>query len=328
MQNMKTVLVPVAMGREGLAVLEQRADLQLVPYHPSIAPAELHEHLREASAIALSYTPFGAAAVAAAPRLQVAARIGVGFDTVDVPALTARGIPLMVVGIANARSVAEHAVHFIFALAKRSQDMDRRVRQGVGHDRRSGLPGEVFGKTVLIVGFGRIGSRTAPLCKALGMDVMVYDPFVPAETIRKAGYEPVMDIDAALARSDFVSIHCPKNGDTVGMFNAARLARMKPGAFLVNTARGGIVDEAALADALRRGHLGGAGLDVFDPEPPDPSHPLLQMDTVLASPHMAGVTVESSAAMAVATARNIIGVLDGMPNLDNVINPEVLRSRA
>jgi len=178
--------------------------------------------------------------VAAAPRLQVAARIGVGFDTVDIPALTARGIPLMVVGIANARSVAEHAVYFIFALAKRSHDMDRRVRQGVGHDRRSGLPGEVFGKTVLIVGFGRIGSRTAPLCKALGLDVTVYDPFMPAETIREAGYEPVIDIDAALARADFVSIHCPKNGDTVGMFNAARLARMKPGAFLVNTARGAL----------------------------------------------------------------------------------------
>jgi len=128
--------------------------------------------LRDASAIALSYTPFNRAAIAAAPLLQVAARIGVGFDTVEVLSLTECGIPLMVVGAANARSVAEHAVYFMFALAKRSGDMDRRVHKGISHDRLSGLPGEIFGKTVLIVGFGRIGSRTAPRCQALGMIVL------------------------------------------------------------------------------------------------------------------------------------------------------------
>ena len=325
MLNTKTVLVAENMGREGWAVLQARPDLRLVSYHPSISPDDLHALLQDASAIALSYTPFGKAAVSAAPLLRVAARIGVGFDTVDVPAMTERHIPVMVVGTANARSVAEHAVYFIFALAKRSQDMDRRVRGGLGHDRKVGLPGEVFGKTVLILGFGRIGSRAAPLCKALGMNVQVYDPHISAERVRVAGCEPVASLDTALPSADFVSIHCPKNRDTVGLFDAARLARMKQGAVLVNTARGGIVDEAALAEALRSGHLGGAGLDVFDPEPPDPSHPLLQLDTVLASPHMAGVTAESSAAMAVATADNIIGVLDGTPNLDNIINPEATR---
>jgi D-3-phosphoglycerate dehydrogenase len=323
--NTKTVLVPVSMAPEGLAVFESRQDVRVVPYHPAIAPADLHALLQDASAIALSYTIFGRAALAAAPLMQVAARIGVGFDAVDVPALTERGIPLMVVGVANARSVAEHAVYFMFALAKRALEMDRRVRTGIGHERRGGFPGELSGKTVVVVGFGRIGSRTAPRCKALEMDVLVYDPYVAADTIEGAGYEAAPDLDTALARADFVSIHCPKNAETVGLFDAARLARMKPGAFLINTARGGIVDETALAGALSVGHLAGAGLDVFDPEPPDPAHPLLQMETVLASPHMAGVTTESWAAMAVATARNILSVLDGAPAWENAVNADAVR---
>jgi D-3-phosphoglycerate dehydrogenase len=177
---------------------------------------------------------------------------------------------------------------------------------------------------VLIVGFGRIGSRAAPRCLAFGMTVLVYDPYVPAETIRRAGCEPVADLDAVLGQADFVSIHCPKNAETVGMFGAARLARLRPGAFLVNTARGGIVDEAALHAALLSGQVGGAGLDVFDQEPPPKDHPLLQLENVLASPHMAGVTAEAMAAMAATTARNILSVLDGTPARENVINPEVL----
>jgi D-3-phosphoglycerate dehydrogenase len=314
------------MGPEGLQLLERRPDLQTIRYDPAITADEFHALLRDTAAVALSWTPFRPPELAAAPRLEVVARLGVGFDAVDVPALTRRGIPLMVVGTANSRAVAEHAMHLMFALAKRAAEMDRRVRQGIGHDRLSGLPGEVSGKTVLIVGFGRIGSRTAPRCRAMEMDVLVHDPLIDAGVIRAAGYEPVADLDAALPRADFVTIHCPKNADTIGLFGAARLARMKPGAFLVNTARGGIIDEMALAAALRSGHLGGAGLDVFDPEPPDTTHPLLQMETVIASPHMAGVTRESWAAMSATTALNMLSVLDGAPDRGNVVNPEVLRA--
>jgi D-3-phosphoglycerate dehydrogenase / 2-oxoglutarate reductase len=146
---------------------------------------------------------------------------------------------------------------------------------------------------------------------------------VPAEKIASAGCERVTDLDAALPRADFVSIHCPKNPETVGLFNAARLARMKRGAFIVNTARGGIIDEPALHDALTSGHLAGAGLDVFDMEPTPVNNTLLQLDKVVASPHMAGVTTESVAGMARVTAENILSVLDGKPNRDNTINPEV-----
>lgn len=326
--NLKHLLVPTTLAAAGRAILEGRADVRVTTYAPSLPPAELHGLLRDAAGIALSYTPFGPAELDAAPVLQVVARIGVGFDAVDVPALTARGLPLMVAGTANSRSVAEHAMHFMFALAKRGALLDQIVRQGRMHDRKTDLPVELAGKTVLVVGFGRIGTRTARRCQAMEMDVLVHDPYVSEAAIRDAGCTPAPDLDAALPRADFVTIHCPKNRETVGMFGAARLARMKRGAFLVNTARGGLVDEEALHAALVAGQLGGAGLDVFDPEPPPATHKLLQLDRVLTSPHMAGVTVEAMAAMAEVTARNMLSVLDGTPAQENAVNPEVFRPRA
>lgn len=191
-------------------------------------------------------------------------------------------------------------------------------------DRLSELPVDLFGKTVLVVGFGRIGSRTAKRCLAMEMTVLVYDPYVPAEVISAARCEPVCDLDAALPRADFVTIHCPKTAETVGMFDAARLSRLKPTAYLVNTARGGIVDEAALHAALVNGALKGAGLDVFDLEPPSPDNPLLRLPTVVTAPHMAGVTREAFDRMAVATVRNLLDAIDGRPDPDHVVNKEVL----
>lgn len=323
--NTKKLLVPANMSDAGRAVLAARPDVQVTVYPPAIAPADLHALLRDASGIALSYTPFRRVELDAAPMLEVVARVGVGFDAVEVPALTARGVPLMIAGTANARSVAEHALYFMFALAKRGAVLHRMVRAGLPHDRKANMPMELSGKTVLVVGFGRIGTRTAHRCRALEMAVLVADPYVPAEAIRAAGCEPVADLDAALPRADFVTLHCPKTPETAGLFGAARLARMKPGAFLVNTARGGIVDEAALHAALVSGHLGGAGLDVFDPEPPPATQPLLQLENVVTSPHMAGVTQEAADAMAIVACQNLLDVLDGRPQRGNVVNPEVLR---
>ncbi len=324
MRNAKVLLIADFMEEAGLRILRQRQDVELVMYPPSIAPADFHALLANASGVALSYTPFKAAEIAASPKLEVAARLGVGFDAVDVPALTGRGVPLMVVGTANATSVAEHAVFMMMALAKRALEMDRRMRDGAWHERRSGLPVEMAGATVLVVGFGRIGTRTAPRCAAFGMHVLVHDPYVPPEAIREAGFEPAVDLDAALGRADYVTIHCPRNTETIGLFGAARLAQMKPGAFLVNTARGGIIEEAALQAALESGHLGGAGLDVLDKEPVGPGHPLVRLPNVISSPHVAGVTVQSMAGMAAATARNLLSVLDGAPIRENVVNVEVL----
>jgi D-3-phosphoglycerate dehydrogenase / 2-oxoglutarate reductase len=176
----------------------------------------------------------------------------------------------------------------------------------------------------LIVGFGRIGTRTAKRCLAMEMQVLVYDPYKPAAKIAAAGCEGVADLDAALTRADFVSIHCPKTPETVGLFNAARLKLMKPAAYLINTARGGIVDEKALYDALASGKLAGAGLDVFEQEPPPVGHDLHGLPNVIMAPHVAGVTREAVDRMSEQTARNILSALDGEPIRQNVINPDVL----
>src|ERR1700722_3300827 len=323
--NRKKVMVPHTMGKEGVALLQARDDIEVQIYPAGISQTELLPMLADVVGIALSGTPYRQTEMSASPVMEVVARIGVGYDAVEVPALTARRVPLMVAGTANSTSVAEHAFHLMMALAKRSTALDVLGHNGTWADRHGGLPMELSGKTALIVGFGRIGTRSARRCLGFDMNVLIYDPYVTDEKISSAGCTRVTDLDAALPRADFVSIHCPKNPETIGMFNTGRFARMKRGAFIVNTARGGIIDEPALHAALTSGHLAGAGLDVFEAEPTPVNNDLLALDAVIASPHMAGVTVEAVAAMAVATAQNILSVLNGEPNRDNVINKEVLR---
>lgn len=323
--NKRKVMLPDVMGQQGVDLVRARADIETVIYPGGISQADLLPQLADCVGIALASTPFRQTEMDASPAMQVVGRIGVGFDAVEIPALNARGVPLMTAGTANSTSVAEQAFHLMINLAKRHTEMDRLVRGERWTERHGILPMELSGKTVLIVGFGRIGARSARRCIGFDMTVLVYDPYVDAGTITAAGCEPVGDLDAALPRADFVSIHCPKKPDTVGLFDAARIAKMKRGAFIVNTARGGIIDEPALYAALTSGQLAGAGLDVFAQEPVEPDNPLLTLDTVISSPHMAGVTAEAVQAMAVATARNILSVLDGEPIRENVVNKEVLQ---
>jgi D-3-phosphoglycerate dehydrogenase len=325
--NRKKLLITRSMAPAGWSLLRERDDIEAREFPNAIPPADFLALLaREApvSGVALGVTPFGAKELDAGRELLVVARIGVGYDAVDVAALTARRVPLMVAGIANSPSVAEQAVYMMLALAKRGRELHAMVQQGAWGNRLGTVPFDLCGKTVLIVGFGRIGSRSAKRCQALEMRVLVYDPYRPAADVIAAGCEPVADLDAALPRADFVTIHCPKTPETVGMFDAARLARMKLTAYLVNTARGGIIDEEALHAALSAGRLAGAGLDVFEQEPTPPDNPLLGLANVVTAPHMAGVTRESLDRMGVETARNILSVLDGRPIRENVINPEVL----
>ena len=274
--------------------------------------------------VALGATRFGEPELLAAGDMKVVTRIGVGFDAVDVPALSKHKVPLMVAGTANSPSVAEQALFMMLTLAKRANEMHAMVRDGTWDSRLGVLPFDLYGKTVLIIGFGRIGTRTAKRCQAMEMQVLVYDPYKPAADITAAGCEPVADLDAALPRADFVSIHCPKTPETIGLFNAARLRLMKPTAYLINTARGGLIDEAALYDALSSGRLAGAGLDVFEQEPPPVGHALHALPNVIMAPHVAGVTREAVDRMSEQTARNILSVLDGDPIRQNVINQDVL----
>jgi D-3-phosphoglycerate dehydrogenase len=321
--NKRKVMLPHTMGQQGKDIILARDDIEAVIYPAGVSQAEFLPMLTDIAGIALSGTPYKQTEMDASPAMQVVARIGVGYDAVEVPALTARKVPLMTAGIANSTSVAEQAFHLMISLAKKHEALDALVKGNRWADRHGGLPMEISGKTVLIVGFGRIGTRQAKRCNGFDMNVLIFDPYVDAAVIRAAGCEQATSLDEALPNVDFVSIHCPKNPETIDMFNAARFARMKPSAYIVNTARGGIINEKDLHAALTGGQIAGAGLDVFDQEPTPADNPLLKLPNVISSPHMAGVTTEAVAAMAVATARNILSVLDGAPNKENTINPEV-----
>ncbi|MBA4037169.1 MAG: 3-phosphoglycerate dehydrogenase [Bradyrhizobium sp.] len=325
--NKKKILVTESMSQQGRALLNARDDIDLVEFPNMISQADFNAKLKEHApvhGVALGGTRFGEPELESSGDMLVVTRIGVGFDAVDVPALSRRKVPLMVAGTANSPSVAECALFMMLTLAKRATEMHSLVRDNKWPDRLGMLPFDLFGKTIVIIGFGRIGSRTAKRCLAMEMNVLVFDPYKSAADIKAAGCEPAADLDAALPRADFVSIHCPKNPETIGMFNADRLKRMKPTAYLVNTARGGIVVETALYDALVSGRLAGAGLDVFEQEPPPAGQALLSLPNVIMAPHVAGVTVEAVDRMSEQTARNILSVLDGDPLRQNVINQDVL----
>jgi D-3-phosphoglycerate dehydrogenase len=325
--NKKKIFITESMSQPGRALLEERDDIEIVEF-PNMISAYDFEAMLKAQApvhgVALGGTRFGEPELEASRDMKVVTRIGVGYDAVDVPALSRRNIPLMVAGTANSPSVAEQALFMMLTLAKRAVEMHSIVKDGKWAHRLGMLPYDLFGKTVLIVGFGRIGTRTAKRCLAMEMNVSVFDPYKSATEIKAAGCEPVGDLDAALPRADFVSIHCPKTPETVSMFDAARLKRMKETAYLINTARGGIVDEPALYDALASGKLAGAGLDVFEQEPPPSGHSLFELPNVIMAPHVAGVTREAVDRMSVQTARNILSALDGDPIRQNVINQDVL----
>jgi D-3-phosphoglycerate dehydrogenase / 2-oxoglutarate reductase len=325
--NKKKIFITESFSQAGRVLLQARDDLDLVEFPNMISAGDFEAKLREHApvhGVALGATRFGEPELEASLDMKVVTRIGVGFDAVDVPALSRRKVPLMVAGTANSPSVAEQALFMMLTLAKRAVEMHSLVKDGNWASRLGMLPYDLYGKTVLIIGFGRIGTRTAKRCLAMEMNVLIYDPYKPVAEIKAAGCEPVTDLDAALPRADFVSIHCPKNPETVGMFNAARLRRMKPTAYLINTARGGIVDEPALYDVLSSGRLAGAGLDVFEQEPPPSGHSLFALPNVIMAPHVAGVTVEAVDRMSEQTARNILSALDGQPLRQNVINQDVL----
>jgi D-3-phosphoglycerate dehydrogenase len=325
--NKKKVLVTETFSASGMAVLKERSDVETLTFPNAISAADFNTLLKQHApvhAVALGGTAFGENELNSSGDMRVVTRIGVGFDAVDIPSLNKRKIPLMTTGIANSPSVAEAALFMMLALAKRGAELDAMVKQNRWADRVKAIPFDVLGKTVIVVGFGRIGSRTVRRCLAMEMNVLVYDPYKPAAEISAAGAEAVSELDAALPRADFVSVHCPKSPETVGMFNAARLSKLKPSAYLINTARGGIIDEAALHAALTTGKLAGAGLDVFASEPPKPDNPLFKLDTVITAPHLAGVTREAQDRMSLQTAKNILSVFDGDIIRDNVVNKEAL----
>lgn len=264
--------------------------------------------------------PFTARVLDAAPHLKVIAKNGAGVDSVDIECATRRGVAVMVAAGANAEAVAEHAIAMMLALTRDLVGLDRKVR-GAGWE-GTGYQGRDFrGSTVGIIGFGSIGRATAQLAAALGAKVVVMDAYAKAEE-----FEMEPDLDRLLARADIVSLHCPLTETTRGLIGARELGLMKKGAILINTARGPLIDEAALVDALRSGHLAGAGLDTFVTEPIDAGNPLIDLPNVILTPHVAGVTRNAVIGVSTITATNVVDRITGKP-LDrrNLMNPEVLR---
>ena len=259
--------------------------------------------------------------IARCPALLCVSSSGAGYDTVDVAACTRAGIVVMNQAGGNANSVAEHAFGMMIALSRRIIECDRRLRNETGFTREDMMGHEIGGKVLGIVGIGHVGTRVAALARAFGMSVLATDPYLTEEEIARRGARSAT-LEDLLAQSDIVSLHCPRAKDTIGMIDARALQRMKRGAMFITTARGGIHDEAALHAALESGHIGGAGLDVWDREPPPLAHPLLKLDSVIASFHTAGVTHEARRNMAAIAAEQIAGALKG-GRPPRLINPEV-----
>ena len=313
-------------------VMEQRfareADIELVTCARAAAEAKTRAALADAHIYLISSAKdelprqwFATAdLIARCPKLLCVSASGAGYDTVDVDACTKAGIIVVNQAGQNAGAVAEHTLGLMLSLSKRIGECDRRMRREIGFAREEVMGRDISGRVLGVVGIGHIGTRVTGLAKAFGMEVLAYDPYVAADEIARRGARPVSFADL-LAQSDFVSIHCPRNAETIGMIGADAFARMKPGASLVTTARGGIVDEAALYAALASGRLAGAGVDVWDREPPPLDHPLLALDNVVATYHTAGVTVEARRNMAAQAAEQIVGVLPG-GRPPRLVNPQ------
>ena len=250
------------------------------------------------------------------PDLRVIARAGVGYDAVDVPAATQRTIAVTITPHANHECVAELTLALMFSLAKRIIVNDRDTRAG-GWAREP--LGAIRGKTLGIVGLGRIGRSLAVRAKALGMQVLAYDAYPNAEDAQRLGVE-LVEWGSLLEASDYVSLHCPLTDDNRNLFNADTFAKMKPGSRLINMARGGLVVEADLLNALKSGQLAGAGLDVFQQEPPAADNPLFVLDNVVLSPHLGGADEISMVRMGVDAAQSIVDLQRGEWPADSVVN--------
>jgi D-3-phosphoglycerate dehydrogenase / 2-oxoglutarate reductase len=254
------------------------------------------------------------------PQLLAISTYGAGYDSVDVDACTRAGVIVMNQAGANRDSVAEHTIALLLSVAHRLMEDDRALRTGRGFTRESLMGHEVKGLTLGLVGIGHVGRTVAGMAKAFGMRVIATDPFVDAAEIERRGARPV-SFEELLETADIVSLHCPRDASTTNLMGAAQFARMKRGAYFITTARGGIHDEKALAEALRSGHIAGAGLDVWQPEPPPLDHPLLQLENVFATYHTAGVTVEARRNIATMGSEQIVGLVRG-EKPPRLVNPE------
>ena len=306
---MTHLVIAGKLHSSGLDLLNS-ADAITFDYVPDIDETSYLKFLPKADGLVIRTQRLTAEHIATAPNLQVVSRHGVGYDAVDDNALKERNIPLAIVGDVNSRTVAEHAMMLLLAASRCLVKSANAMRAGDWVQRNSFEPKEVFGKTLLIIGYGRIGRHLSALAHAFGIRILAYDPFLNDSAFE--GVERVTSIDAGLKKTDFVSLHIPKADGII--LGAAELDLLPNHAVIVNTARGGTIDEVALVKYLKQNKIGAVGLDVLTEEPPSIDNQLFQFENVIITPHSAGLTEECAERMALVCVQNVLDYFDG--NLD------------
>lgn len=316
----RKVVITEPMDDSGIEMLRMEAE---VIYLPQLPERSVFDEIGDAHALAVRVAAVSRELIAHGKNLLVIAKHGVGYDNIDVQAATEKRIPVINTPEANAESVAEHILGLTLSLSKRICASDKALRQGKTKRREDYTGVELKDKSLGVVGLGRIGSETARKCRvAFDMDVIAYDPYVPGEKAERMGYSKAESLDDVLRTSDYVVICVPLTEETTDLIGARELALMKKDAFLINTSRGKIVDEAALYDHLVDHKIAGAALDVFAKEPSPPDHPLLSLDNFIATPHIAGASAESMRRMATTVAEEITRVFRG-ERPKYLVNPQV-----
>ena len=321
--NKKKVLMVQGLHEEGQKLLFARDDIEPITIM-SADENEILEAARDVHGITVRTANISRKIIENSQNLKVVSRHGVGYDSVDVEALNDCNIPLAIAAHSNMISVAEHAMFMLLALSKNVFYYDNFARKADWTTRWDIRAWDLAEKSLLVIGYGRIGSKLVKRALAFDMDVYVYDPYVDETTIKKSGAHFVDDYKSILPQMDAVTLHCPKTKETTDMFSAQEFDAMKSTSILINCARGGIVNEKALYDALTNNKIRSAGLDVYDDEPSTSSNPLFSLDNILLSPHIAGVTQEATIRMSKQAVQNVLDVFDNKVDPDVIINKNVL----
>ena len=291
----------------------------------------LTEKLQNYDAISLRTARLTSKMINNCKRLKIVSRHGVGYDSVDLDALNKKGIALTITFKANAVTVAEHALAMMFYLNKKLHLFDSSVRNNKFNELRTSnnkiitVTSELYKKNILIAGFGRIGKELAKRCQAFGMKILVFDPFIEDNVITKFNAEKINIIDEGLPVADYVSLHMPLTKETKYLIGKTQLKKMKKESYIINAARGGIINENDLVEALNNDWIAGAGLDVFEKEPPEPHNPLLNNPKVILTPHSAGLTKECWHRMGMDTITNIINFFEGNLDRNALVNKEFVK---
>ena len=317
--NKYKVLVVQGLHEQGLEMLKKRSDIEFKVLL-SDDENEILEAAKDVNGITVRTAQITEKIINSSKNLQVISRHGVGYDSINLKSLNNKKIPLTIAAHSNMISVSEQAMFFLLALNKNIFYYDDFTRKGDWTNRWDVKAWDLAGKNIMVIGYGRIGSNFVKRALVFDMNVYVYDPYVDHEKIKKSGAIAIENLNDNLSKMDAITLHCPKNEETKNLFTKKEFHIMKKNAFIINCARGGIINEEDLYEALLNKKIAGAGLDVFDVEPTPSTNPLFKLKNVILSPHIAGVTVESTVRMATETVQNVLDVFDNKVNKSVVVN--------